>query len=173
MKSELDSHPVERLFSRLKAFEYPNGLVRVRKRIAGTAFFPGGYGLWREPQGQLLPPIPLMPCGKVMVLGNDFGWQCEHSKSLCAGTERHTPTWQTLLRLLESVDIQPQECFFTNAYMGLRTCLPSTGPSPGAKGLAVQDALPVVPQGPDRRAETATPPDIGDIRPGVHSIPVV
>ena len=69
MHSASERHPVEYLFDRLQNISYPDGLDLVPAKISGTAFFPGGYGLWRE-EGRPLPP---MPCGKVMVLGQDFG----------------------------------------------------------------------------------------------------
>lgn len=39
------------------------------ERLGGTAFFPGGAGLWDARLGRALPP---MPVGGVMVLGHDF-----------------------------------------------------------------------------------------------------
>ena len=129
MHSASERHPVEYLFDRLQNISYPDGLDLVPAKISGTAFFPGGYGLWRE-EGRPLPP---MPCGKVMVLGQDFGKKKDHKKALCVGHERDTPTWRNLLRLLKGACIPPQDCFFTNAYMGLRTNKSSTGPSPGTR----------------------------------------
>ena len=130
---EWRKHPVEYLFGKLKDLKYPDGLVAVPERIRGTAFFPGGHGLWRETRGGSLPHLP---CGKVMVLGNNFDSECRYRKSLRAGDELSTPTWRHLLTLLQSpgVNIRPEDCFFTNAYMGLLTgCSTNTGESPGAK----------------------------------------
>ena len=129
-KAMSGQHPVEHLFGLLKGFSYPDGLVPVPQRIPGTAFFPGGYGLWRKTRGGLPP----MPCGKVMVLGNNFDSECGYGKSLQKGDELHTPTWQNLLQLFRSVGIRPEDCFFTNAYLGLLAgCPPNTGESPGAR----------------------------------------
>ena len=129
-KAMSGQHSVEHLFGLLKGFSYPDGLVPVPQRIPGTAFFPGGYGLWRKTRGGLPP----MPCGKVMVLGNNFDSECGYRKSLQKGDELHTPTWQNLLQLFGSVGIRPEDCFFTNAYMGLLASCPSnTGESPGAR----------------------------------------
>lgn len=134
MDSPRRRHPVERLFNLLTDLDYPDGLVAVPdEKIHGTAFFPGGYGLWRETRGGPLPP---MPRGKVMVLGNNFDSECGFRRSLLAGDELHTRTWQNLLRLLRcrSVGIRPEDCFFTNAYMGLLAgCSTNEGESPGAK----------------------------------------
>ena len=71
-----------------------------------------------------------------MVLGNNFDSECGYRRSLLAGDELHTPTWQNLLRVLRSrsVGIRPEDCFFTNAYMGLLAgCATNRGESPGAK----------------------------------------
>ena len=124
-------HPVEYLFSRLKDLDYPDGLVPTPEMIHGTAFFPGGAGVWREMPGGCLPA---MPCGKVMVLGQDFHTLKNYRKSFAVGHELDTPTWEKGLRpLLKRGSIPPTDCFFTNAYMGLRTDACSTGPSPGTK----------------------------------------
>ena len=121
-------HPVEYLFDSLNDIDYPDKLIPATERISGTAFFPGGFGLWRQ-DGGALPP---MPCGGVMVLGQDFGTSRDFRRALRVGNELHTPTWRNLLRLLEGAAVSPKQCFFTNAYMGLRTGDSSTGPSPGA-----------------------------------------
>ena len=123
-------HPVEHLFDVLSGFSYPDGVVPVPKRISGTAFFPGGSGLWRE---EPRAPLPPMPIGKVMVLGNYFDTEDGYRKSRQNGDELHTPTWNNLLPLLGSAGIRREQCFFTNAYMGLSVGDRNTGPSPGAR----------------------------------------
>ncbi len=130
MPSSSRQHPVEYLFTKLKDLDYPDGLVPVPEVIRGTAFFPGGYGLWRE-VGEHLPPLPL---GEVMVLGQDFGKREDYREALRIGHELDTATtWRHLCPLLRDARIPPECCFFTNAYMGLRTGRSSTGPSPGTK----------------------------------------
>jgi hypothetical protein len=38
---------------------YPPGVVPVTQRIPGTAFFPGGYGLWSgEQDNEVVSPFP-------------------------------------------------------------------------------------------------------------------
>ena len=66
MHSPGGQHRVEYLFGRLKDIDYPDGVVPVPEKISGTAFFPGGYGLWREERCGCLPP---MPRGGMMVSG--------------------------------------------------------------------------------------------------------
>ena len=130
MHSSSRKHPVEYLFTKLRDLDYPDGLVPAPEVIPGTAFFPGGYGLWRE-VGEQLPPLPL---GEVMVLGQDFGKTEDYREALRIGHELDTSTtWRHLCPLLRDARIPPECCFFTNAYMGLRTSRSSTGPSPGTK----------------------------------------
>ncbi len=113
-------------------------MVGVRKRIPGTAFFPGGAGLW---QAGLETPLPPMPIGGVMVLGQDFHSEEAFEASLAERTEvperpskhfRIPPTWIELRRLLAEAEIPLERCFFTNAFMGLRRGNKSVGRFPGA-----------------------------------------
>lgn len=130
MHAPSGQHPVDYLFSRLKDLDYPDGLVAVSEVMRGTAFFPGGYGLWRRVGGHL----PRMPLGEVMVLGQDFGKTKDYQEALRIGHELDiSTTWRHLCPLLRDARISPECCFFTNAYMGLRTGRSSTGPSPGTK----------------------------------------
>ncbi len=124
-------HAVEALFSAMAdVAPYPEGVMALPARIEGTAFFPGGAGLWNVSRGSPLPP---MPTGGIMVLGHDFHSEAAFARSLAAGTEvKLSPTWPSLLRFLDEVGIKPEQCFFTNAYMGLRRGSRVTGRFPGA-----------------------------------------
>jgi hypothetical protein len=126
-------HPVDRLFDKLREISpYPDGVVPVTQRIEGTAFFPGGAGLWgMEPD----TPLPPMPIGQVMVLGHDFDTEVGYQQSLAQrGENLKSPTWRNLLWLLNQVQVSPATCFFTNAYMGLRAGNSNvTGRFPGAR----------------------------------------
>lgn len=130
------SHPVAKLRQRMDevipASEYPLAVVcPVRTPIAGTAFFPGGHGLWMEGIGVGLPAFPL---AKVMILGQDFHSEARYRISFQNGKEDlENFTWGNLRRLLQSVGIGESSCFFTNAYMGLRCGGRASGPFPGAK----------------------------------------
>lgn len=127
----METHPVERLFERLATFgPYPAGVVPMTGRIAGTAFFPGGAGLWNVRPGAALPP---MPVGGVMVLAHNFDSETSFERSLTRGVE-HTngPTWGVLRKLFGSVAISMERCFFTNAYLGLKAGSDPTGRFPGA-----------------------------------------
>ncbi|HZC05290.1 MAG TPA: uracil-DNA glycosylase family protein [Ktedonobacterales bacterium] len=138
MHDENSQHPVERLAEMLVEFgDYPEGVEPVPACITGLAFFPGGAGLWGAAIGRPLPP---MPVGKVMIIGHNFDSKDNYQKSLAKGTENvNGPTWRTLLALLSACDIAPEDCFFTNAYMGLKADTDkatgkntSTGTFPGA-----------------------------------------
>jgi hypothetical protein len=115
---------------------YPADVLRVPGCIGGTAFFPGGAGLWKLAK----EPIPDFPVYGVMVLGQDFHSEDGFWESFRQGTEvsvtRTVPTWQQLLPLLEEAAIPLKQCFFTNAYMGLRQGSTTTGPFPGARDAA-------------------------------------
>jgi hypothetical protein len=117
------------------------GVVPQRSIIPGTAFFPGGWGIWGTAQGT---PVPPMPFGGVMVVGQDFDSEHGLKRSVTAGYEvrvdqngsydaSRSPTWRALLPLLAAVEIQPADCFFTNAYMGIRSGAKSTGQFPGSR----------------------------------------
>lgn len=106
---------------------YPKGLVPTRDAIAGTAFFPGGHGLWME-DGE-----PRLPVGGIMVLGHGFHSEAEYSKSIQRGKEKlKVATWRNLIHLLEAARIAPRDCFFTNFYMGMREGLATIGTYPGS-----------------------------------------
>jgi len=93
-------HPVDRLFDKLwEISRYPDGVVPVAQRIEGTAFFPGGAGLWgTEPD----TPLPSMPIGQVMILRHDFDIEVGYLWSLAhRGENLKSPTWKTLLWLLD------------------------------------------------------------------------
>ena len=102
MSAPSGQHPVEYLFNRQKTLKYPASgvVVPVREVIPGTAFFPGGYGLWR---GEGTPTseesLPPMPCEKVMVLGNNFDLEKNYEASREKGNELYTDTWRNLRQL--------------------------------------------------------------------------
>lgn len=136
-------HPIDQLFLAMQEVEpYPTGMVPPPCRIDGTAFFPGGTGLWNSSPGRPLPPPPTRG---VMVLGQDFDSERGFETSLRRGTEvtvtlgvakSANSTWKSLLSLLAAAAIPPEECFFTNSYMGLRVGKKATGPSPAARDAA-------------------------------------
>jgi hypothetical protein len=87
--------------------------------IAGTACFPGGTGLWRGyANGGALPErFPEKP---VMFVAHNFDSDRGFELSVDRRGEAGGPFWQRLLRVLSAARISPEECFFTNALMGLK-----------------------------------------------------
>ena len=113
-------------------------MIPVPRPIPGIAFFPGGYGLWREDTSAPLPPWPK---GGVMILGHDFHSESGYRASLARGREaKGQPTWRTLCSVLDLARVDLRECFFTNAYMGLRKGNGTTGKFPGATDPVFVDA---------------------------------
>jgi hypothetical protein len=109
---------------------YPEGVVAVPTPIRGTAFFPGGYGLW-APTGA--DATPAWPVGGVMVVGQDFHSEAGYNASYRAGREdERIPTWRHLVDILDRAGIALNRCFFTNAFMGLRRSKTCIGRFPGA-----------------------------------------
>jgi hypothetical protein len=119
---------------------FPSGVVGLPSRLPGVGFFPGGAGLWGVQSDGALPPMPI---GGIMVLGHDFHSEVAFARSVAHGGEiqmprgkpgyRHVPTWAALLKLLSDAHIAPEQCFFTNAYMGLRAGAGTVGRFPGAR----------------------------------------
>jgi len=68
-----------------------------------------------------------------MILGHDFHSESGYRASLARGAESATqPTWRNLVGLLSEAKIPLTNCFFTNAFMGLRAGDATTGRFPGA-----------------------------------------
>jgi hypothetical protein len=113
------SHPIEGLFTSLQQVRpYIGGMVEVPRPLSGLGFFPGGDGLWK-PEGVIQrPPLPV---GGIMILGNNFQCEANFEALAKADTEdRHRDaTWRNLIALLGAERIEPIQCFFTNAFMGL------------------------------------------------------
>ncbi len=112
---------VERLFLKMEelvpAASYPAHVLPIRERIAGTAFFPGGSGLYLE---SLDPSEVESPVGGVMILGHNFDSESGFRASLQRKKEiLSRGAWAGTLMRLNDVRIPLNQCFFTNAFMGL------------------------------------------------------
>ncbi len=107
---------------------YPKGMRAIPQPIAGTAFFPGGTGIWKE-VGVRQSRSRRRP---IMVLGHDFDSEVAYQRSFEIGDETHGPTWRNLRRLFDETGILMSECFFTNYFMGMRVGNISTGRSPAS-----------------------------------------
>jgi len=112
--------------------DYPAGVSRQEGRIAGTAFFPGGDGLWKE-EG-LNDDLTI---GGIMVVGHNFDNVSGFQQSLAQGSEPVTcPTWRNITSLLREANIELTRCFFTNVYVGLMQTTSNVGKFPGATSAA-------------------------------------
>jgi hypothetical protein len=117
--TKVTDHLTEALRAEMNSIivSYPDIISPVERPINGTAFFPGGPGLWMPKRGEL----PNFPHGKIMILGQDFGTKEFFEVSWQRNEEDLTQyTWGNLLKLLYRVSVRPEDCFFTNVYMGLR-----------------------------------------------------
>jgi ribosomal-protein-alanine N-acetyltransferase len=105
---------------------YPHSVKPVEKVMNLTAFFPGGSGLWLEEGSTEIPSI--------LVLGQDFSTVNDYNRMLrneikdlaCA-------TWRNLIVLFKEANIDLNECFFSNVFMGLRDTNDIMGEFPGFK----------------------------------------
>jgi hypothetical protein len=99
---------------------YGPGAVKAQRLVDGTAFFPGGIGLWRglEPHGEAPPNFPRCP---IMILGHNFDKVAGLEASWVRGVElMGGATWLILRRNLETAKVDKLDCFFTNVFVGLQ-----------------------------------------------------
>jgi hypothetical protein len=96
-----------------KIKSYPDQIVPIpNDRIEGTAFFPGGDGLYEHKGFEKT---------EIMILGQDFDNEENFAKSVERKSEEGNRTWNNLIRILTTHDVVSMEkYFFTNAIMGLR-----------------------------------------------------
>jgi uracil-DNA glycosylase len=86
----------------------------IDKLIAGTAVFLGGTGLWSgDCLGGSLPEY--LPERPVMFVGHNFGNITQERHG-----EVESDFWKRLKGILKQTHVEPEECFFTNALMGLK-----------------------------------------------------
>ena len=98
----------------------PNSVKRVGEPIDGTAFFPGGHGLWRGSDAH--GPLPsTFAANPVMFVAHNFDKVAGYERSRKKGIESlGAATWKNLLAYLKFARLDPADCFFTNALMGLQ-----------------------------------------------------
>lgn len=100
------------------------GLVEASEahQVKGVGFFPVARGIWQaEDDNFSAKPI--------MVLGQDFGTQAYVDlldKDKGEEVDKN-PTWRNLRSLLQKAGQTESDCFFTNAFMGLRAGNKMTG----------------------------------------------
>ncbi len=72
-----------------------------------------------------------------MFVGHNFDSQRAFQRSLLRKGEASGQFWKFLLAMLEAAQLRPEECFFTNALMGLKPGS-ATGPMPRVPGYLEQ-----------------------------------
>jgi hypothetical protein len=128
-------HPVQRFRRRLEALaSYPPGVIPVPEYLRGTAFFSAAAGLVVTDSNGPLPPFPF---GGVMFVGHNLDSERAFRRRLVSGRAHGGPdrlmlTWRNLYRLLDAAGLAGADCFFTNAYVGLKAGDDPTGRFPGA-----------------------------------------
>lgn len=114
---------VSQLREQLKTLApFPKGCIAFDSRptMNGTAFFPGGDGIWKSHVGD----DPAFPFRGTLVLGSDFGdvvWydrQFENENPW--RQEADGATWRGLLNLLSLAGVDRRTLFCTNAWPCLR-----------------------------------------------------
>lgn len=102
------------LQAKVRAMNYDNsGMEDACGKISGASFFPAGIGG--------ISSAPLIPRRSIMVLGNDQDTKRGLKKSIDEGDETYSPTWKNIEDLFGRSGINLDDCFFTNAIMGVRT----------------------------------------------------
>jgi hypothetical protein len=101
--------------------------------IQGTAFFPGGSGLWRGVKnGGAMPEV--FPSHPVMFVAHNYDSKKGHNEALQSGGEVESPFWTRFwLPMLAFAGVDLTKCFFTNVLMGLQPER-ATGKMPAVDG---------------------------------------
>lgn len=117
--------------------DYPAGVERtgdcISALIDGTSCFPGGTGIWRgDCYGGRLPlHFPNRP---VMFIGHNFDSIEAHARAVRMKGEVNSTFWSNLKDFLANAGpLDPADCFFTNALMGLKPDKPD-GTMPDCSG---------------------------------------
>jgi len=121
---------IQQLFDEIRKCNfYPDTMLKICGEIKGTAFFPGGVGTIDNSEDLF--------SRKIMILGQDFDCETNFNESVKRGFEdiKGNPTWRNILKLLKECQIKIDECFFTNAILGIRKGSEGTGKSPAFQDL--------------------------------------
>lgn len=141
--SRLSTTVVQELLDEMNrcVVDYPAGVERTGDRISalidGTSCFPGGTGIWRgDCYGG---PLPLyFPKRPVMFIGHNFDSIEAHARAVRVKGEANSTFWGNLKDFLANAGpLDPADCFFTNALMGLKPDKPD-GTMPDCSGYRMQ-----------------------------------
>lgn len=120
--------PMSAIAAKATSLPHPKGILPVPHEIPGPAFFPGGRGLVSNDGGV----GDNLHVGGVLVLGHNYGTVGDHSDYTDArGEVEGSATWGSLKKLLREIKIPLDQCFFTNAYVGLLDRESNVGTHPG------------------------------------------
>ncbi len=121
---------IQKLFDEMKTYSYPETMIAINGEIPGQAFFPGGKGTFLNDDN--------LSHREIMILGQDFDSEKNYKITVKAGREdiEKNPTWKNMLGFLKSLDISPNNCFFTNSILGIRRGESGTGKSPAFRSKA-------------------------------------
>lgn len=116
----------KQLFGKLKKDHFPKRTMQLpEKQVRGIAFFPVGSGTF-DCKGNISSK-------EIMILGQDFD-TISNMKIVIENDQENIEvnnTWKYLLNFLANVEIDKNNCFFTNAFPGARDATKSIGASPG------------------------------------------
>ena len=120
-------HAIEELFALLDQFgSYPNGVMKIPGRLDGTAFFPGGLGLWNTQPHELPPPVPI---GGSLVIGHNFDSEAGFQRSFHhAGENLKSATWRNKVPRNHAVGIACSEYHETGAACAVEVSIENNRP---------------------------------------------
>ncbi len=104
----------------------------VTGEIKGFSFFPGGKGTYYDSE-ESPDKSEKISDKEYMILGHDWGTLSYYNKDMNKPESKKDPTDPTcrnLKNLLEQVNIKPENCFFTNAILGVRKDIKITAKPP-------------------------------------------
>jgi hypothetical protein len=98
------------------------------RTMEGTAFFPGGDGLWKSNDNI----DPILPRGGVLFIGSDWGDRDSYEK--VGEGNAVGSTWKGLIKIVDRAKIPRHQIFSTNAWPCLRAGGRAVGgTAPGSK----------------------------------------
>jgi hypothetical protein len=124
----------EELFEKSKemVFSYPDEIKAIQNnRLTGTAFFPGGDGIYKQSKFIEKDSYPILILGKDY--DNEYNFKIVKGLPNQSEMDNKNNTWVNLKKILDEVNPHQDvlsKCYFTNCIMGLRIDNSiNTGPS--------------------------------------------
>ena len=105
---------------------YPETMLPIPEIKEIFLFFPGGCGTLDKSIDIINKKF------KYVFVGQDFGTkELYTSRETIEGNKNYNPTVNNVCKFIDALKIQKNDCFFTNAFMGMRKDGKMTGKSPG------------------------------------------